>query len=277
MKLIDRGPFPVDEIEVKERRRAIDPLWVKGLAEIFKSTGLQNPIQVMRVGNRFRLVAGAHRLAAFKLLGITDIPAHIYEPETDDPEAEIRLQEIIENVARRELSPLDRAAHIAELKDILQKLHGATHGGDRKSIEAKRKNQSENIAFYSLGDDVAERMGLSKRTVYADAELHNSLAPETRQRLREDETLHWLTENRAQLVQLARETPKDQFALLKLLASGKADAPPNVTAAAALHHNNVDVTTPDERNFAAFKKLWARSSRKVRRQIKAAIERDSAA
>lgn len=268
MKLIDRGPFPVGEIEVGPRLRLLDPLWVKGLAEIIGNTGLQHPISVMKLGNRFRLVAGGHRLAAYKLLGNTDIPAHIYEPETDDPEAEIRLQEIVENVARRELSPLDRAAHIAELKSVLVKLHGETRG--RKPKEKK----VQSLHFFSLGDDLAERMGLSKRAVFADVELHNSLAPETRKRLREDETLHWLTENRAQLLQLAREQSKDQLAIIKLLTSGKADAPPNVTAAAALHHNHVDLTTPDERNFASFKKLWARSSRKVRRQIKAAIERD---
>jgi ParB family chromosome partitioning protein len=267
MRLIETGSFPIADIDVGSRLRAVDALWADGLAKVIEQTGLQNPIQIMQVGNSFRLVAGAHRLAAFKRLGRQFIPANVYGPETDQPETEMRLQEIVENVARRELSPLDRAAHIAELKASLHRLYGEKRGGDRKTARSK----VQTLQFWSLGADVAARMGLSERTIFADAALHEALPARVRDRLSQPQ-LRWLAENRAQLVQLSREKAEDQMAVLDLLEGGEA-APDSVPAALALHFNKVDVKNPEEAAMAAFIKLWSRATPKVRKRIRAYIER----
>ena len=264
MKLVEQGSFPIDDIEVAPRLRAVDPQWAQGMAAIFEVENLRHPIEIMRVGNSFKLIAGAHRLAAFKLLARSDIPARVYEPETETPDLEIRMAEITENIARRELSALDRAAHVAELKDVFQKLYGATHGGDRKSKKAKA-DQSANIALWSLGDDVASKMGLSKRTIFADAALYGAFSPALRKRL-SSPGFQWLANNRAQLVALSKETADSQQAILNFF-NDEAGDPPNINAALALHYNKVDITTPDERHFASFVKLWTKSSKKVRKQM----------
>jgi ParB family transcriptional regulator, chromosome partitioning protein len=137
MRLIENGSVIIEDIEVGNRLRSIDQDWVEGLAETIKTSGLQNPIELVRVGNSLRLVSGAHRLAAFKHLNLTSIPARIVEPETAHPELEIRMDEIVENIARRDLSALDRAAHISELKSAFKTLHGETRG-------ARNKNKSIN-------------------------------------------------------------------------------------------------------------------------------------
>jgi ParB family transcriptional regulator, chromosome partitioning protein len=267
MKLVENGSFPIADIEIGKRLRMVDPLWAKGLAQVIEQTGLQNPIQIMRVGNSFRLVAGAHRMAAYKELGRTDIPAKVYEPDTDDVESEIRLQEIVENVARRELSALDRAAHIAELKDTLLKLNGETRG--RKGSE-----KTANIAVFNLSDELSSRMQLSERTVRADVELFKALSPKVRARLN-TANLQWLAENRAQLVALGKEKPEDQLAIIELIDVEEGeDAPANVSAAAALHHNKVDTSTPDEKHVASFVKLWAKASKKARKQMLAYAEKN---
>ena len=64
MKLDEHGSFPVADIEVGTRLRLIDEEFAQGLAAIIKVEGLRNPVEVMRVDNRFVLIAGAHRLRA---------------------------------------------------------------------------------------------------------------------------------------------------------------------------------------------------------------------
>ncbi len=266
MKLVEHGSVLIVDIEVADRLRSIDVDWVKGLAETIKVSGLQNPIELALVGNKLRLVSGAHRLAAFQLLGLPSIPARVVEAETDQPALEMRMDEIVENIARRELSALDRAAHVAELKQIYVKLHGETRGGDRKTEKSKRQT----LPFWSLSDEVSTKMGLSERTVRADAELFAGLSPASRKAV----VGTFLADNRAQLATLAKQPHDDQKALLKILLAAEPKAS-TMGQALALHHNKVDLSTPDEKTFAAFVKLWGRASKHGRKQIRLYIEQAS--
>lgn len=264
MRLIESGSFPIADIQVGNRLRTVDKEWVNAFAATLNSpTDLQHPIILVKVGNEHRLAAGGHRLAAFTLKGWDDIPAKIMEPETDQPDLEIRQAEIMENLGRRELSPLDRATHVFELHDIWQKLHGEKRG--RPS-----KEKSANVALFDLGDELGDKLGLSRRTVFADVALFSGLSSASRKRI----TGTWLADNRAQLVVLSKEKPEDQKAVLDLLFKDEEPCA-NVSAALARHHNKVDVTDPDEAAFAKFVKLWAGASKKVRRNIKAHIEKGS--
>ncbi len=258
MKLVETGSVAIEDIEIGRRLRVVDENWAHGLAEIIRNTGLQNPIQIMMVGNRLRLVAGAHRLAAYVLNGQSFIPAMVYEPETDDVETEIRLHEIVENIGRRELSALDRAAHIAELKITYTKLYGETRGGDQKS----KKSKVQQLHFWSIGEDVAAKMGLSRRTIFADAELFKGLSPASRKAV----SGTYLANNRAQLAVLSKQPHDDQKALLKILLAEEPKAS-NMAAAMALHHNKVDLSTPDEKAFAKFVKLFNSASQKAQGQM----------
>lgn len=258
MRLIETGSFPIIDIQVVDRLRMVDERQAQGLAEIIKATGLKHPIEIVRIGNEHRLVSGAHRLAAAKILGWSDIPARVVEPETDKPELEIRMSEIAENIGRRDLSPLDRAAHVAELKHIFLRLNGETRGGDRKSEKSKRQQ----LPFWSLSDDLATKMQLSERTVRADVALFDGLSPATRKRI----ALLPIASNRAQLVQLAKHEPAIQKAVLDLLLAEKPKAA-NVNQALSLHLNKIDLTKPMENTMARFQRLWASASVEARAQI----------
>jgi ParB family transcriptional regulator, chromosome partitioning protein len=267
MKLVETGSFPISDIEIGTRLRVVDEVWAQGLADIIAQTGLQNPIQIMKVDNTHRLVAGAHRLAAYILNGQDHVPAMVYEPETDDVETEIREQEIVENVGRRELSALDRAAHIAELRAIHAKRHGDSRGGDRKGEKSKRQS----LPFWSLSEEISAKMGLSERTVRADAELFQGLSEASRKAV----VNSYLADNRAQLAVLSKQPPADQKALLKILLAEEPKAT-SMAAALALHHNKVDLSTPDEKTFASFVKLWSKASGKARKQFVIYIEAQGA-
>ena len=66
----------VSDIIVSGRRRKVDPAKVSALAESIKIVGLLNPITIDR--NK-RLIAGAHRLEAYKQLGLDEIECIILD------------------------------------------------------------------------------------------------------------------------------------------------------------------------------------------------------
>ena len=101
----------LDQIDVSETHRAIDPETVKRLSKSINDLGLHHPITVVR-GNdrRFVLVAGRHRLEAFRYLGEDRVPAQVVKLSDRDA----RMWEISENLHRAELTVAQRADQISE-------------------------------------------------------------------------------------------------------------------------------------------------------------------
>jgi ParB family chromosome partitioning protein len=71
---------PVDSIKIGERIRK-DLGDIDGLARNIDQIGLLHPITITGEG---RLVAGARRLAAIKLLGWSEVPVRILEVANDN-------------------------------------------------------------------------------------------------------------------------------------------------------------------------------------------------
>jgi ParB-like chromosome segregation protein Spo0J len=90
----------VSEIIVGKRFRAIDRTAVEEIAAAFKEDGQRRPIIVRTDGKRPRLVAGARRLAAAKLLRWTHIEAASLKLDGMSPamaDLEARIAEIDDN------------------------------------------------------------------------------------------------------------------------------------------------------------------------------------
>ena len=87
--------YDVDQIKIRARMRELKDL--TQLKESIKKSGLLQPIVVTK--DNF-LIAGYHRLQAFKELGISKIPVII--KDVDQMTAE--LMEIDENLIRHELT-----------------------------------------------------------------------------------------------------------------------------------------------------------------------------
>lgn len=141
----------IDQITVPQGRRRLDPAWVETLAGLFASQGQQSPIEVIARDGGYRLVFGAHRLAAAKLLGWPEIDAVVKSPEDFTDEAEIALREISENLARRELSVLDRAVDIARWREIYEAARGP--------VKAGRRSKSSQVV--TISEDGGERFAAS--------------------------------------------------------------------------------------------------------------------
>ena len=58
--------IPLSLIDVPAGRRKVSPDWIEALAADIERQGLRVPVLLVETGERFRLVAGAHRLAAAK-------------------------------------------------------------------------------------------------------------------------------------------------------------------------------------------------------------------
>lgn len=150
-----------------DRLRAINEDNVKSLAASMTEHGLINPIIVRANKNSamgFVLIAGAHRLAAAKKLKWDHIAAIVVDASDD----EARLAEIDENLCRGELTPAQRALHIAERKRIYEALHPETKNGATKERSTLRQ-----IGEVSKADrftaDASEKTGIAERVIQRDA------------------------------------------------------------------------------------------------------------
>lgn len=165
----------VDNIIVNEdRKRTIDPEKVEQIRESIREVGLLQPIGVkdQKSGQPFLLIYGHHRLLAKRQLMENDptqdtIGACIY-PE-DMPDWACELNEVTENLCRKELTPKERDAHTAIYAGLL-KLHGNVV--ERREAQAQSQTQTKGAKAKSLGHSpstvtrkVAADLGISKEAV----------------------------------------------------------------------------------------------------------------
>lgn len=262
MKLVETRQFPIADIVIGERIREVNEAKVAVMAQTIKLNGLLQAIEIVKRGNQHVLVYGAHRLAACKLLGMTEIPASIVECETDKPNLEIRLRECVENVGREELTALDRAGHLAELKRVYEELYPDS----RRGIAGAKKKHDAATPIFGVADDIANKAGLSKQTFFAAVALWNGLTPETRKSLKGT----WLADNAAQLAQLAKVEQKKQSKVLALVLpakDGEKAKAATISDAISVIDNKVNPKAPDEAAFTALVKAWHKAPRKAQRQF----------
>jgi ParB/RepB/Spo0J family partition protein len=103
----------ISSIKINPRRRAVREKAVADLALSIEKIGLRMPITVRTTkDHKIVLVAGAHRIAAFKKLGRDKIDCYVLDE--NEPEEKARLWEIAENLHQAELTALEKSEHIAE-------------------------------------------------------------------------------------------------------------------------------------------------------------------
>jgi len=263
MKLVETGSLPIDMIQVGKRVRQLDEAWAQGLAAMFQQSPMQNPVQLMKVGNELRLVAGRHRLRAYQINGWTDIPAKVYEPETDNPEAELELAEIDENLGRNELNVLDRAASIAKRQQLLKTLHGEQRGGDRKSEKIK----AAKFAGLIINAEIASQLDLSERTIRAAVEMWNGLSAASRKRV----SGTWLAGNHVQLKQISELDAEQQHKVLDLILAEEPKAR-KVADAVCILEKRPKPATDHGKMLAKLVKAWESAPAKVRKDFLAHLE-----
>lgn len=191
---------PVDEVVVGERRPLAEDS-IKRLMQSIKEIGLQHPITVRSVDGEWVLVAGNHRLEAFRRLGRQNIDAIVVKFDEIDAE----LWEISENLHRAELTALQRSEQIArwiELTKIkLAQLAPVSGGrGHEGGLRA-----------------ASRELGVDRRDAQR-AEIVASLTDEAKDAAREA----GLDDNRSALLEAAKADPQRQATIIRDMAEAKA-------------------------------------------------------
>lgn len=262
-----RPTIRVADIDASDRLRPVDMDQAATIAasiESLNGTVLQ-PIRVRETGpDQFRLVVGGHRLAAFGMLGWTELVIGEHVIVSDEDEVDARIAEIDENLARNGLNALDRAIFLAERKKLHEQREGvAGHGGDRRSKAQKHadgiKSQTLRLGFSArFTAEVAERVGLSERTIQLACQLAAALDPETVSLIRGTP----LETNQRELLTLAEAPAAEQRKVATAIRDGHAK-----TVVQARVHVGLDKAVPvdpEARIYAVLLENWERASRQTR-------------
>jgi ParB family chromosome partitioning protein len=252
--------IPVDRIEVVDRLRPVDPVAAQALAGLIKVEGHWTPIEVCELpGGRYRLVTGGHRLAAIKINGDSTIKAL----KVTSDRADRRMREVSENLLRVGLSPIDRAAFVAEFYQLLRAKAGVAADASPQSVavnarwqKALKGNAADTCAtaahVYGWADGVADQIGLSRRSIYNDLELHRGLRPDVVEQLRSLP----IAANAGQLRALAKLSEADQRQAVTLIVSGTAKG---ATDAMGIIQQKPK-PSPEKKAWDAFMGSWSRMS-----------------
>jgi ParB/RepB/Spo0J family partition protein len=116
---VDSHQVPLDLIEVGENVRELDRAHVEALASSIALRGLITPLAVRANGERFTLVAGHHRYAACRKLGIEEVAITLRDQEGSSADS------AAENIVRKQLSPLQEARAVAYMLEEGYTLEGA--------------------------------------------------------------------------------------------------------------------------------------------------------
>ncbi len=258
-----RKPIEIARIDMGERLRALDPAHVEFLAASIQEQGLRNPIEVEEAKDGFRLIAGAHRLAALKSLGEHWVEATIYAGFLP---GEARLAEIDENLVRRDLDPLDRAVFLAERKAIYEKLHPETRAGHAGATGKKAATATIAVAgFPSFSKDTAEKVGLADRTIRHAIAIATGLTPASRAALGGTR----IARKQSELAALARLTPAEQKKAIAGLLGEEPEFASVKAAVDAIKGRKTKRTNGFERLCLA----WRKASAAERRQFRAFIDK----
>ena len=96
----------LEQIRVPENVRALDESHVQALAGSISLQGIIVPVVVRDAGDGFELVAGFHRIAAARSLGLAEVPVVVRDAVTED--ADRAVENITSCRLRHEVIYADR-------------------------------------------------------------------------------------------------------------------------------------------------------------------------
>ncbi len=257
--------IPLTDIKVGDRLRKIDHAHAAMIAESIRLHGrVIEPITVhMEKKGQYTLIAGAHRLEAAKLAGLTTIPATIYEQLS---KTIVRLMEIDENLCRHELSALDRAVFLSERKKLYEEMYPETIAGVAGAVG---KHNPAN-AMFAFAENVAETIGLSRRTIEMAVKLCRDLIPEVRERLSGTP----IARNQSELLALAKRTPDEQRKIIDVLTREQTPCQSVKAALTEVFQKTINTPDPNEELLRRLKDLWERAPQAVRKSFVAHVNRN---
>ncbi len=119
VQTVGQGEFrrlPLDLIIVEEQVRTgvdLESESFKGLMDSIAAKGVYQPVTVIPRDDKYLLILGERRFLACRQLGLADIPAYVRRDiETKE---DILMAQLIENLQREDIDPIDKANGILSL------------------------------------------------------------------------------------------------------------------------------------------------------------------
>lgn len=150
------------------------------LAESLKEAGQQQPILVRSRGDKYALIFGERRLRAAQLAGWSKIRAII--THVDLTESEIVQRQLIENVQRVDLCPLEVAKGIRQLME----LDGVKLAAVAKKLGISAAKATKLLSLLSLPESIQEKVARGEIVSSAGYELSRVDDDQMRTQLAED-------------------------------------------------------------------------------------------
>jgi ParB family transcriptional regulator, chromosome partitioning protein len=152
---------PLDRIvpDPTQPRQVFNDETLQDLAADIGKRGIRSPLTVYREGDLFRLIAGERRYRAAKLLGLSDVPVRIIEADN------ILEEQIIENLQREDLNPVDEAEALHRLKETLNLSLRELENRIHKS----KSSINRSLSILDMPETIREKLRLGE-LVFAEAE-----------------------------------------------------------------------------------------------------------
>lgn len=211
-------PVALEKIIVPHGRRRVDAIKVAALAASIAEVGLLQPVALT---SDYRLIFGAHRLAALSQLGRKEIPSLIHHLD----ELHLELAEIDENLQRHVLTVLETSRALARRKDIYEALHPGTQSVTKRGGPGRAKKTSDKMSPVSFAKDTAAKLGKHHRTVERMVEIGLGLTEEVANLLLETP----IANKQCELKRLSKLRPDTQRQVAEKLVAKQAS-----TVAAAM-------------------------------------------
>jgi len=148
LRLIDSNPF--------QPRQDFDEDEIQELCDSLRTHGLLQPVVVRRVGQRYQLVAGERRFRAAVKAGWSDVPAQVIDAD-DRLATELA---IVENLQRKDLSPLEKAASFQQYLEQYR----CTQEELAARLKIDRSTIANLIRLLELPDEVQQSLRQGKIT-----------------------------------------------------------------------------------------------------------------
>lgn len=140
----------LDSIEVGDQpRKNFDEESLRELSESIKQVGILQPLLVVRHNNGYKLIAGERRWKAAKMAGLREVPAIILD---NSSELNLRAIQLIENLQRQDLNPIEEAK---AFQDLI-KNHSLTHEKLAEILGKSRAYVSNALRLLNLEASVLE-------------------------------------------------------------------------------------------------------------------------
>ena len=166
-------PLAAIERDTNQPRISFDEERLNELAQSIAKYGVLSPVLVKpgKVPGRYCLIAGERRVRASRIAGLSAIPA-LVDHENDERGVRTLSIQLVENLQRSDLTPLERAHAIGALKEA----HGLSVRDVAEHLGVSKSMVQRSLELLELPDDLlnALRQGASESKILLLAKIESA-------------------------------------------------------------------------------------------------------